>query len=237
MRISLNHRLVVLGNRKCGSTTLDRYFRKVTEPLDEQCFSQHGSPRLITGYADFTFSEGTQSVLDRTLPKHYDAFQYRRLFDEIDVDWEPLRKLVSIRNPWARAVSTYKWDKTRGRKFDVKCNPQAFEDFLMTFQRFGRIPLEHFTGVYGGDYAGANFTVVRLEDFAAQLPAIWQDLGLPKRPPKAVPIANRRITKANQPLGPANTPNYVAWYTDLSRDFIQSLFREDIRVGRYEFGV
>lgn len=99
MRISLNHRLVVLGNRKCGSTTLDRYFRKVTEPLDEQCFSQHGSPRLITGYADFTFSEGTQSVLDRTLPKHYDAFQYRRLFDEIDVDWEPLRKLVSIRNP------------------------------------------------------------------------------------------------------------------------------------------
>ena len=67
---------------------------------------------LITGYADFTFSEGTQSVLDRTLPKHYDAFQYRRLFDEIDVDWEPLRKLVSIRNPWARAVSAYKWEKT-----------------------------------------------------------------------------------------------------------------------------
>ena len=134
MRISLNHRLVVLGNRKCGSTTLDRYFRKVTEPLDEQCFSQHGSPRLITGYADFTFYEATQSVLDRTLPKHYDAFQYRRLFDEIDVDWEPLRKLVSIRNPWARAVSTYKWDKTRGRKFDVKCNPQAF--FHLLYRHF-----------------------------------------------------------------------------------------------------
>lgn len=170
------------------------------------------------------------------MPKHYDAFQYRRLFEEINVDWEPLRKLVSIRNPWARAVSTYKWQKVGARKFDPPCNPQAFEDFLMTFRGFGRIPLEHFTGIYGGDYAGANFTVVRVEDFAAQLRAIWQDLGLPKRPPRTVPIANRRITKANQPLQPADTPNYVAWYTDLSRDFVQSLFREDIRVGKYEFG-
>ncbi len=229
--VSHSRKIIILGNRKCGSTSIHRYLGQLNEmPQDEFAFTDE-STRFVTHYNGEELPATLRRLMSNTVPRHWTGYQAQALFGHIGLDWESYRKVVVIRNPWDRMVSNFMWQlKSRAPEgtdpMTIKfTGAQAMERFLLAHRDIYSNALPWFTGVVDGEYANHGFDVIRLEDFPEDLPKLWTSM------------TNDPVPDRVRFLNKTKHPNYIDCYTDLARDWVAKAFAEDISVGGYQFGM
>ncbi len=232
MIVSHSRRIVILGNRKCGTTTLQRYLGHLNEmPKESFEFADPNARSNAIGFEGQEFSPDLQRLLSNTRIRHWTGYQLERLFAELDFDWSAYRKVVTIRNPWDRMVSNFMWSlKSRApaetdQSAITFTDPSDMQQFLFGDRRTYSDPVHYFTGVLDGDWQGHGFDVIRLEDFPEKLPLLWKAMTDDPMPDR-VGFYNR-----------TEHPAYVDCYTDIARQWVERLFASDIAAGDYEFGM
>ncbi len=231
MIVSHSRRIIIFGNRKCGSTTVHRYLEHRNEMPESMFDFRNDSTAHATHYDGRPLPESLRRLLAGTHAQHWTGQQMHALFDHLGLPWDDYRKIVTIRNPWDRMVSTFMWmlkvENPHGVDLDQLdfTTPEELEAFLFTNRKIYSDPLPWFSGVVDGDYTAHGFELIRLEDFPERLPDLWADMTDEPMPEK-VGFYNR-----------TRHPSYVGCYTDRARDWVADAFAEDIRVGDYEYGM
>ncbi len=158
----VNHkaRILLTGNRKCGSTTLNALFGSYQEmPLKGFILDKHNS---AVAYGRTAFSSALTRLLYKTYPKHYNLHQWRYVFERLGHNLDEYAKVVFIRNPWDRMVSDYHW-RFGSKTVATSTLRSNFELFLQQRPQLMRYSLSWYTGVFDGNYVACNIHIFKLE--------------------------------------------------------------------------
>jgi hypothetical protein len=211
LRASTQYKFVYLANPKCASTS----FRKALDP--------YADIRSIPFVRDRQNPKGGPDPADRPdqIYNHSTAAQVKHVFGLRGLDWADYFTFTTIRNPWARVWSTYKFGLETPQSVWHKPakTARSFLDFILsdTLRQHSRT-----IDVMTQDDAGVCLvdTVIKVEELNTALPALGERLGMKL----AVPHLNR------------TTPSdYTGAYDDASRDAVAKLFGPDIEAGNYRF--
>jgi len=233
LRISHRYKFIFFSNPKTGSESV----RLMLDPYsDIQCV------RLRQRTADFPF-------YDHILP-----VELRSIFRERGWDFEGYYKFTFVRNPWARLVSVYAaiLDRgfagrlrdaanllsryARGRSLDP--DVEGFRRWVRGIETSGRggggKPHHGWRqkgtwsiAAFVGDGEGHELVdeVIRLEDAAARLPILGNELHLPG--PDALRLPHVNVHRHAK---------YTAYYDDETAEYVARLYAEDIARFDYRFG-
>lgn len=214
-----------MGNRKCGSSTLDTYFSQYQE-MPYKLFSSKQGSRFFdaTHFDGKALSKQLSLILMNTYPKHYNAYQIKNLFDFLNWDWNQYLKIVVIRNPWARMLSDYMWYlKNLSNSILEFTTPKKFEIFLMSYKRMYFDCLSHFTNVFDESYEDNKIHIIKLEELNLEIPKIMKTF--------APDLVIQEVPNLNQ----TKHPLYADCYTPQAKNIVKYAFASDIKYGGYEF--
>jgi hypothetical protein len=224
MRISHRHRFVFFASPKTGS----RSVRKLLDAHSEI----HGRP------AD-------ELTEDFPFYNHMRPVELRDVFESRGWDFDGYFKFVMVRNPWSKLVSLYEMYAYReggqlSRLRSRSTRHEGFQAWLRTVDPSGGgsgpvAPAEIEKGVirvgalsyvgFAGDEDGRPLVdeVIKLEEIESCLPPLLDRLGVP--PPPRVPQTGRGRYRGG----------YRAYYDDETREYVGTLYAEDIERFGYTF--
>ena len=185
MRISHKHKFVFIAVPKTGSTSV----RSVIDP-----------------YSDIA------SVNDKNSPykHHTTALNLKNHFESQDWEWNSYYKFSTVRNPWARRVSSWVYRLKKGQH-----NYNKFKDFAMHYPATPQFNwLSDEDGNFLMDY------VFKLED-PNGMDKVFNDLKIPK---VKLPHKNKNGHK-----------HYTGYYDDETRQLVAKKYAKDIEYFGYEF--
>lgn len=196
MRISHRFKFIFIAKPKCGSSTV------------RWCLNQ---------FSDIVSSN------DQNSPywNHVSASNLREFLGE-EV-WNSYFTFSTIRNPWDMVVSLYRFGKPdmQGRHF-WHPNWDKTTSFHLPFKKFV-LKQKGFSWMKYENFLGKNMQlVVRMEDFAIELPRVFERLKLPRI---EIPHLNKNSIQVD----------YRKWYSTETRIVIAKCFEQDIDVGKYVF--
>lgn len=177
-----------------------------------------GSLRAMAMGHNFVPEDGPQ-VLDHMTSRQYVEFGYvtKRI-------WNSYHKVVTIRNPWARLLSEWRFSK-----YGV-----TFRDFVLQF--FPRIswddryvhviPQTDFVALDESSGMDECPNFIRFESLEEDFRALCRHLGILGE----VKLPHKRESKKTGPLV------YVDWYDDEMLERFSQIYSDDIRNLGYSFG-
>jgi hypothetical protein len=217
--VSHEHGFVFMKTRKTAGTSVEIALSRVCGPDDVITPVTDDDEVLRRAHG----GRGPQHYLeppnlDRKAFNHMPVSMVRKMLGR--ARFESYFSFAIERNPWDAVVSLYHW---RTRDAAPGSAPQPFADYVAseaveTFatknQRIYRLK---------GEVAVDR--VLRYESLAAELAAVWSELGLPGEPDLPHAKAGTR------PRG----PSYRSYSDDASRDRVAALFAEPIAELGYRF--
>ena len=206
MRYSHDLKLALVSNWKCGCSTIATIFNPYTEwnwQTREQCMVIHGRP-----YAEMA---------------HSSAAQQRREFKRRGWDWSDYRSISSVRNPWARTLSLYKYEE----RIAKGTFGWTFDDYVvrrLKLWKGGRINRWNTREMFH-DWRGRRLVdhVVRLENLAEELGEV-----VAEHWPQLEVDFSRRVNTTKH-------DHYSSYYSPRTRDIVAKHFAYDIAEWGYEF--
>ena len=200
MRISHKHKFVYIAPPKTGSTTL----RWVLDP-----------------YSDVSGGE-----YDTEYYMHMNAAVFKKYFDKNMWNWYEYFKFAFVRNPWARAVSIYKYRRLAsqnnnqfGRKsLRLLKQIKNFEEFVR--KGISGIPCYHWCFDASGNQL-VDF-IGKTENLQEDFNTVCDKIGIPRQQ-----LPHRNKTKHK---------HYTEYYDDETREIVAEKCAKDIEHFGYKFG-
>ena len=150
--------------------------------------------------------------------KHSTLAIYRREYGE--ELYGSLFKFSCVRNPWQRAISAY-FSRHRG---EVVWNRQEFMNLVRTMKPVAAFLSASETEVQPLAEAVRNVDfLMRFESLEADFRVVCERIGIPFQP---LPVRNQ-----------SKREDYRGYYDDETQELVRTLFREEIELFGYEFGL
>lgn len=211
MRFSLSKKFMYLANMKTGSTSI----RKVLTPL-----SNHDLLEKNGLYAH-----------------HWGAAKYKKIFEQQGWEWNDFYSFTTIRNPWARIVSFYKYgqpDALGNHKNDKAYDESSmgklsFSDWLRIRYNEGDsvrlLPdIKRFISEKGVSIVSE---IYKIEDLNGD-----KFIELLEKCNISSDVSVSVLPKLNQ----TTSDDYRAFYKPNDIDIVSKVLATDIEVGNYTFG-
>ncbi len=170
------------------------------------------------------------STLEKPFHHHANARTIRRSLRRLDFDWNEIFSFTTIRNPWKRAVSFWRYGERNPASVWHKRRNEAegFDAFCEL------IPAGTAAIRFAGD--GERLLVsriIRLEDLGREYPKIAKQLGI------TIPAgkASKERGEKNEALHTNSTEpvDHRQFFSPRSRARVAALFASDIELGGYRF--
>lgn len=193
MRISHRYKFVFLANPRCGSTSV----RKVLDPFTD----------IYSG---------------NEFPYHHHA-GVRHLkphFAEQGWDWDCYSVFTTIRNPWARVASCWRFGEENPKSIWRRWRDESGNNFDRFVARsFHKLPLSYRFVDEEGVYGVHDFLMIETID--QYLPPLLADLGI-------------EVGEAPH-LNATDGRDYRDYFSEEAREIVAEVFSSDIEQGGYSF--
>jgi Sulfotransferase family len=214
--VSHEHRFVFMKTRKTAGTSVEIALSRVCGPDDvitPVTDEDEALRRAQGGRGPQNFE--TPPNLERRAFNHMPVSMVRKMLGR--ARFESYFSFAIERNPWDAVVSLYHWrfrDESASQPFGDFVASPAVENFATKNHR-----IYHLKGEIAVD------RVLRYESLAAELAAVWSELGLPGDPDLPHAKGGTRPQR----------PSYRSYYDDASRGRVAELFAAPIAELGYEF--
>jgi hypothetical protein len=151
MRISTKHKIVVLSNPKCASTTFCKMFDQ---------------------YSDFTWETKSKCKgllgVDYNGLVHQPAKNIKKIMSKKGLNWNTFHSLITIRNPWDRVVSLFHYNKEKS-------------EYTKSFEYFVKNDLKKSMGYTTFDMIHQNgecivTSIIKIEEMEIELSNLLRDM-------------------------------------------------------------
>ena len=149
--ISYRYKFIFLANMKCASTTIHKILGKFS---DES---------YIT------------SKFEKPIGRHDCALKVKTYIEEKGYNWDDFYVFTTIRNPYSRIASCYKYEQILKRKLP------NFKDYVLTnrFLNEHFIDIMEFIGDEDGNPLIEDNNIIRIEEMNQKLPLVLEHLEIP----------------------------------------------------------
>ena len=219
MRISHKHHFIFLSNPRCGSTSIRK---------------------ILDRYSDIESDDRGPYY------HHISAPNLRKQFIEMGWVWEDYYSFTTIRNPWARMLSAYKFGQQNQTSVWHRIGEEAgsFQAFIHHPDTFsdkrGLKSIDRFA--FDEDGIPLLNDIIPLEQLDKILPALLEQIGIKE---SNIPMINttlplfKRIRSVLLPDSThaqnINPAAYRQYYGAEERDIVARVFAADIEMGKYQF--
>jgi hypothetical protein len=231
MIVDLANKLVILGNRKCASSTFYNKFLGFTEiqavfigkPSAYSAIEYNGKEIKLLNYEASFFSQHY---------KHFNLQQALYFFDKIELDFTGFTFIIAIREPYSRCISEYKYylknSKNEAQLTERKA--RGINSFILSMPRLHENSLEYFGGTCEMDKKKINIEIVKVESLDSDLKVFFEKRSLLKY----LKVFSKDILPRIN-----NTEGLVLSEDDLTlapltKKYIFNLFRRDFEYGGYK---
>jgi len=220
--VSDTYNFMYLVNPKTGSTSMRKYF---------QCYGTDIKDSKYGIYSQY------DKIIDKYVPYKYDVYHNnsvtaKLMCETLNKDYNNYFSFIHIRNPWAKAVSIYfydKPDKNRLGRYDTNYDKESafyynFNEWLKG-RNFSLFKIEEWIGVTK-IYPIETFTLKELEN---DINAFNKERG-----------TGAPILELDGELGHENATvhdHYSTYYNEESIEIIRNTFAKDIELGNYTFDI
>ena len=221
--VSDTYNFMYLVNPKTGSTSMRKYF---------QCYGTYIKDSKYGIYSPY------HKIRDTHLPYKYDidhnnSLTAKLMCETLNKDYNKYFSFIHIRNPWAKAVSIYFFDKPdKNRIGYYKSNYDKESAFYYKFNEwlkgrcFNYFKIEKWIGEEKVNkiYPIETFTLKQLEN---DINAFNKECG-----------TGAPILELDGELGYENTTvhdHYSTYYNEESIEIVRKAFAKDIELGGYTF--
>lgn len=221
-------KILIMGNRKCGSSSIHSRFLSLSDVETPFVGSPKSYSHIFYKGQEIPLNDEDRDFFKQHF-KHMPASRMRYLFAKIGLDFDAFDKIVVIRNPYDRVISDFTYHL---RVINENLRSERAEEGVNRFffkRHHHEDALDFFTGVRDGDYASRRFHVVRAENLEAEIRRVFERL----------PNAEAFLDRLQTPLERRNrTPEELASRVNVlsgpAITLINEIFAEDFRVGGYE---
>lgn len=227
MIIDFDKKVAILGNRKCGSSSLYNRFLQVSD-VQAPFKGKPGKFDSICYKGDeIELSEEERSFFSQHF-KHFNVNQALLFLDKIGVEGDGFTFFICIRNPYERCVSEFKYYLSTAST-EVEFNRRlhmGVNDFILNMKRLHENAFDFFS-FNAFENIRVNVEVLKVESLDHDLNYLINKYSLER----FRELMNSSLKRVNATNHIENDSGMVLG--ELTKAYIRTVFKSDFEVGEY----